>query len=169
SENAAASSGLVCTMMRSFAEWDAHPQGRAVADLPVFTIEKIGEAPARQLPKLGAADAPLEGVRVLDLTRVIAGPVCGRTLAAHGADVLLVSGPGIPVIESLVVDTGRGKRTTYIALGDPAGRETLRRLLAEPDILVQGYRPGAIAGHGFGPQQAAAIRPGLVYVSLCAY
>ena len=168
-EDAAAAAGLVCTMMRSFAEWDAHPQGRAVADLPVFTIEKIGESPARQLPKLGAADAPLEGVRVLDLTRVIAGPVCGRTLAAHGADVLLVSGPGIPVIESLVVDTGRGKRTTYIALGDSAGRETLRRLLAEADILVQGYRPGAIAGHGFGPQQAASIRPGLVYVSLCAY
>ena len=80
-------------MTRSFAEWDAHPQGRAVAGLPVFSIERIGDAPPQPLPP---GDRPLAGVRVLDLTRVIAGPVCGRTLAVHGADVLLVTAAHLP-------------------------------------------------------------------------
>jgi len=105
-ETAAAEAGLVVTAMRSFAEWDAHPQGRAVAGLPVFSIERIGDAPAEPLP---AAARPLSGVRVLDLTRIIAGPVAGRTLAAHGADVLLVTSPHLPSVEQLVIDTGRGK------------------------------------------------------------
>src|SRR5437763_7484618 len=87
-ETAAAEAGLVVTACRSFAEWDAHPQGRAIAGLPLLSIEKIGDAPAAKLP---SAARPLAGVKVLDLTRIIAGPVCGRTLAAHGADVLLVT------------------------------------------------------------------------------
>src|SRR5215510_11821946 len=80
-ETAAADAGLVVTACRSFVEWDAHPQGRAIARLPLFTIDQIGEAPVEPMPE---ADRPLAGVKVLDLTRIIAGPVCGRTLAAHG-------------------------------------------------------------------------------------
>jgi crotonobetainyl-CoA:carnitine CoA-transferase CaiB-like acyl-CoA transferase len=169
-EDAAAEAGLVVTMMRSFAEWDAHPQGQAIARLPLFTIEQIGDAPPRPLPPLAdAASQPLAGLRVLELTRIIAGPVCGRTLAAHGADVLHVSAPHLPSVETLVVDTGRGKRTCHVDLRGEAGRAILRALLGEADVLVQGYRPGAIAGQGFGPQEAAAIRPGIVYVTLSAY
>src|SRR5712671_3567925 len=108
-EDAAAAAGLVVTATRSFAEWDAHPQGRAVAGLPLFTIEKIGDAPAKPLP---AGDRPLAGVKVLDLTRVIAGPVCGRTLAAHGADVMLVTAAHLPQMMPLVMDNGRGKLST---------------------------------------------------------
>jgi crotonobetainyl-CoA:carnitine CoA-transferase CaiB-like acyl-CoA transferase len=165
-ETAAAEAGLVATAARSFAEWDAHPQGRTVAGQPLFAIERIGDAPPRPLP---AGDRPLAGIRVLDLTRVIAGPVCGRTLASHGADVLLVSARHLPQMEPLVIDTGRGKLSTAIDLRQAAGREVLARLLHDADIFVQGYRPGAIAGLGFGPEEVARIRPGIVYVSLSAY
>jgi len=165
-ETAAAEAGLVATAMRSFAEWDAHPQGRAVAALPVLTIERLGDAAPAPLPP---ADRPLGGIRVLDLTRVIAGPVCGRTLAAHGADVLLVTAAHLPNIPPLVIDTGRGKLSTSLDLRAPEGRGQLQALLQEADVFVQGYRPGAIAGLGFGPEQVAERRRGIVYVSLSAY
>jgi crotonobetainyl-CoA:carnitine CoA-transferase CaiB-like acyl-CoA transferase len=165
-EDAAAAAGLVVTATRSFAEWDAHPQGRAVAGLPLFTIEKIGDAAPQPLP---VGDRPLAGVRVLDLTRVIAGPVCGRTLAAHGADVLNISAAHVPQMEALVIDTGRGKLTAQIDLREAAGRDKLTGLLCDADIFVQGYRPGAIAQYGFSAEQAARMKPGIVCVSLCAY
>src|SRR5262249_13938998 len=118
---------------------------------------------------MGAADRPLANVKVLDLTRIIAGPVCGRTLAAHGADVLLIMASHLPSMEPLVIDTGRGKLSTYIDLRQPNRRETLASLLRAAGVCVQGYRPGASAAFGFGPQDVARIRPGIVYVSLCAY
>ncbi|MGB9367364.1 MAG: CoA transferase [Xanthobacteraceae bacterium] len=165
-ETAAAEAGLVVTMTRSFAEWDAHPQGRAVAELPVFSIERIGDAPPRPLP---SGDRPLSGVRVLDLTRVIAGPVCGRTLSVHGAEVMLVTAAHLPQMMPLVMDNGRGKLSTFVDLREPSGRETLAALARDADIFVQGYRPGAVKGNGFGPEEVARLRPGIVYVSLCAY
>jgi crotonobetainyl-CoA:carnitine CoA-transferase CaiB-like acyl-CoA transferase len=165
-ETAAAEAGLVVTMTRSFAEWDAHGQGRAIAALPAFSIERIGDAPPQPLP---SGDRPLAGVRVLDLTRVIAGPVCGRTLAGHGAEVLLVTGAHLPQMGTLVMDNGRGKLSAFIDLREASGRDTLARLTRDADIFVQGYRPGAIGGNGFSPNQAAQLRPGIVYVSLCAY
>ncbi len=165
-EQKAVEAGMVVAALRSFKEWDAHPQGKAVAGLPLVAIGKIGEAPASGLP---IADGPLSGLRVLDLTRIIAGPVCGRCLAAHGADVLLVTGPHLPAIETLVIDTGRGKRSSRLDLRQAPDQERLRRLLAGADIFVQGYRPGALSARGFGPEEAARIRPGIVYVSLSAY
>jgi crotonobetainyl-CoA:carnitine CoA-transferase CaiB-like acyl-CoA transferase len=167
-EDAAAQAGLVVAAMRSFTQWDQHPQGLAVQALPILSIEKIGEAPAQPLPA-PLAHRPLDGVRVLDLTRIIAGPVCGRTLAAHGAEVLLVTAPQLPAIGPLVIDTGRGKRSCQIDLEHAAGRAALHDLLGDADIFVQGYRPGALAAHGFSPEAAAAQRPGIVYVSLSAY
>jgi crotonobetainyl-CoA:carnitine CoA-transferase CaiB-like acyl-CoA transferase len=165
-EDAAAERGLVVTKLRSFDEWDAHPQGQAVATLPVFTIERIGAAPPEPLPP---AERPLSGVRVLDLTRIIAGPVGGRTLAAHGADVLLVTSPKLPSILPLVIDTGRGKRSCLLDLTMASDRGRLKELLKEADIFVQGYRPGGLAQLGFGAEEAAALRPGIIYVSLSAY
>src|SRR6266571_4840680 len=165
-ETAAADAGLVVTACRSFAEWDQHPQGGAIASLPLFAIDQIGETPPQPLP---AADRPLAGIKVLDLTRIIAGPVCGRTLAAHGAEVLLVTASHLPAMGPLVIDTGRGKLSALIDLRESSGRETLATLLREADVFVQGYRPGAIAAFGFGPREVARMRPGIVYVSLCAY
>ena len=165
-EDEVARRGLVGTMMRSPAEWSAHPQGMAVAGLPLLEIVRIGDAPPRPLPP---GPRPLSGVRVLDLTRVLAGPVCGRTLAAHGADVLRVTGPHLPDIPGLDIDTGRGKLSAHIDLRDAAGKATLAGLLKTADIFVQGYRPGGIAERGFSPERAADMRPGIVYVSLSAW
>jgi crotonobetainyl-CoA:carnitine CoA-transferase CaiB-like acyl-CoA transferase len=165
-EDAAAAAGLCATAMRSFAEWDAHPQGQAVPALPLVSITRIGDAPPQDL-KLGPR--PLSGVRVLDLTRVIAGPVCGRTLAAHGAEVLAVASPNLPNLPALLVDTNRGKRSAFLELRDTADNRRLRDLLGEADIFVQGYRPGGLAALGVSPEDAARLRPGIVYVSLSAY
>jgi crotonobetainyl-CoA:carnitine CoA-transferase CaiB-like acyl-CoA transferase len=165
-ETAAAENGMVITMMRSPEEWRAHPHGKALATLPLFEVIRIGDAPPR---KRTVAERPMSGIRVLDLTRVIAGPVCGRTLAAHGAEVLSVTGPGIPDIETLVMDGGRGKLRAQIDLATESGREALRALAREADVFVQGYRPGAIAAKGFAPEQLAEISPGIVCVSLSAW
>lgn len=165
-ETAAYAGGCVVSMMRSHEEWSATPHARALAELPLIGIEKIGDAAPKPLPK---GDRPLAGIRVLDLSRVIAGPVAGRTLAAHGADVLLISGPDLPAIPWLTIDTGRGKLTSFVELKSAQGREMFRNLLAQADILSQGYRPRAIAGLGFSPEEAARINPGVVYVTLSAY
>jgi crotonobetainyl-CoA:carnitine CoA-transferase CaiB-like acyl-CoA transferase len=165
-EDAAAARGLVATMTRTLEEWSAHPQGEALARLPLFEIIRIGDGDPR-LRRAG--EQPLSGVRVLDLTRVIAGPVCGRTLAAHGADVLAVTGPHLPFAIQLVMDNGRGKLQTHIELTQATGQETLTRLARSADVFVQGYRPGAIASRGFSPEQLADLNPGIVYVSLSAW
>lgn len=166
-EQAAADAGMCVTAMRSFAEWDAHPQGQAIATLPALRIERIGEAPPMPLPAPGPR--PLSGLRVLELTRVIAGPVGGRTLAAHGAEVLHVTAPHLPSFEHLVLDVNRGKRAAQLDLRQEADRATLRGLARGADVFVQGYRPGAVAAHGFGPAELAALKPGIVCVSLSAY
>ena len=165
-ETAAYAAGGVVAMMRSHDEWSALPQANALAELPVIEIEKIGEAAPKPWPK---GNRPLAGLRVLDLSRVIAGPVAGRTLAAHGADVLLISGPDLPAIPWLTIDTGRGKLSSFVELKSEAGRDALNELLAQADIFSQGYRPRALAHLGFSPQDAARINPGIVFVSLSAY
>jgi crotonobetainyl-CoA:carnitine CoA-transferase CaiB-like acyl-CoA transferase len=165
-ETAAYGAGGVVAMMRSHDEWSALPHARALAELPLISIEKIGEADPKPWP---AGDRPLAGLRVLDLSRVIAGPVAGRTLAAHGADVLLISSPDLPAIPWLTIDTGRGKLTSFIDLRSEQGRGSLRDLLAQADIFSQGYRPRSLAALGFSPQDAARINPGIVNVSLSAY
>ena len=100
--------------------------------------------------------------------RILAGPVAGRTLAAYGADVMLLNSPELPNIES-IADTSRGKLSAWVDLKSDAGRDTLRKLIGQSRIFMQGYRPGALAALGFGPLDVARLRPGIVYVSLSAY
>jgi crotonobetainyl-CoA:carnitine CoA-transferase CaiB-like acyl-CoA transferase len=165
-EAAAYAAGGVVAMMRSPDEWSGSAQANALLSSPVITFEKISDAPQKPWP---SGDRPLAGLRVLDLSRVIAGPVAGRTLAAHGADVLLISSPDLPAIPWLVIDTGRGKLSTFLNLKSERGRTALRDLLFTADIFSQGYRPHALARLGFSPQDAARINPGIIYVSLSAY
>jgi crotonobetainyl-CoA:carnitine CoA-transferase CaiB-like acyl-CoA transferase len=131
-------------------------------------IERIGDAPAMPIGDPAGA-APLSGVRALDLSRIIAGPVGGRTLAQHCADVLLINGPHLPNIAPLVIDNGRGKRSATLDLREPRGRDSLRTLLGQSDVFLQSYRPQALASRGFGPEDAARIKPGIVYVTVSAY
>ncbi len=165
-EEAIAAGGCVGGLTRSREEWNAHPHGIAISRLPLIDIVKIGDAPARPLPK---GDRPLSGVRAFDLTRVLAGPTSGRVLAENGADVLHVAAPHLPYQSELLMDTGHGKRCTWIDLLTPAGVETMKTLLGEADIFTQGYRPGTLASRGFSPEQVVALKPGIVCVSLCAY
>ena len=153
-------------MARTHAEWAKHPQAIALAALPLMEIVRIGDSPPEPLPEGGR---PLSGVRVLDLTRVLAGPTCARTLAEHGADVMKITGAHLPNIGYQEFDTGHGKLSAHLDLREAKDVETLKGLVRETDVFSQGYRPGTLGGRGLSPEELAAIRPGLVYVSLCAF
>ncbi|QUQ72023.1 CoA transferase [Kutzneria sp. CA-103260] len=152
--------------LRAREQWLAHPQARLLERLPVVQLERFADAPTVVLP---SAARPLSGVRVLDLTHVIAGPVCGRTLAAHGADVLHVAAAHRPVMAATLRDTSFGKRSCWLDLRIAEDRRRLRELVAEADVFVQSYRHGALARHGFGPEELAALRPGIIAVDVSAY
>lgn len=169
-EDRLAEAGMCAAMLRSRAEWLDHPQGRAVASLPLVEITRIGDAPPQPVDRRRPATArPLAGVRVLDLSRVIAGPVAGRTLAEHGATVMRISAPHLPFVPPLLLDTGHGKVNAEVDLSTPDGSRRLAALLADADVMVEAYRPATLARRGFGPEDAARIRPGIVHVSLSAY
>jgi crotonobetainyl-CoA:carnitine CoA-transferase CaiB-like acyl-CoA transferase len=153
-------------MARSRSEWAKHPQAAAVAGLPLMEIMRIGDAAPQPLPP---AERPLSGIRVLDLTRVLAGPTCARTLAEHGADVLKITAAHLPNLGYQEWDTGHGKLSAELDLRKPENVETLRGLVRTADVFSQGYRPGTLAGRGLSPEELTAIRPGLVYVSLSAF
>ena len=153
-------------MVRTMEEWAQHPQGIAVASLPLMEIVRIGDSPPEELR---SGDRPLSGIRVLDLTRVIAGPTCARTLAEHGADVLKITGAHLPSLGRQEYDTGHGKLSAHLDLREQKDVETLRGLAREADVFSQGYRPGTIGSRGFSPEALAELRPGIVVVSLCAF
>ncbi|KAJ3034959.1 hypothetical protein HDV00_004500 [Rhizophlyctis rosea] len=158
--------------LRSLADWKAHPQYQALSQLPPIELTPLTTAASNSsspLPQLAPATRPLSKIRVLDLTRVLAGPVCGRLLAAHGADVLHISSKALPSLPSLDPDTLIGKRTANIDLTTPFGRETLTTLIKDANIFVQSYRPGSLAQKGFSPEEVARINPNIVYVSISAY
>ena len=164
-EAAAADAGLVAAACRSFAEWDRHPQGRAIAGLPLLSIEQIGDAPPEAL---SAAQRPLAEIRIFgpdphhcrsgvrpDATRCTAPTCCW---SAHRTCRRCGRSSSTPAAETVV----------FVDLREARGR-ALAVLPRDADIFVQGYRPGAIAALGLGPEEVAKIRPGIVYVSLCAY
>jgi len=164
-ETEATAAGLCVSAFRTHAQWLAHPQCVALAAQPLVAIERIGAAPRTPLPP--AAARPLAGLRVLDLTRVIAGPVAGRTLAAHGADMLHITAPHLPSIPVLVMDTGRGKRCAALDLRVDGAR--FAALVGGADAVLRSYREGALAGLGFSDERMAELRPGIVIGHLSAY
>jgi crotonobetainyl-CoA:carnitine CoA-transferase CaiB-like acyl-CoA transferase len=165
-EDALAEAGMCGAMVRSAEEWAAHPQGWVLGGLPVVEVIRIGDSDPEPL---AAGARPLSGIRALDLTRVLAGPTCGRTLAEHGADVLRVTSPTLPSIPPFVVDTGHGKLSTELQLDRDDNLERLRELVRDADVFAQGYRSGSLARRGLGPDELSALRPGLIYVSMNCY
>ncbi|MFN3399038.1 MAG: CoA transferase [Ferrovibrio sp.] len=145
-------------------EWLAHPQGAYLAARPAVEITKITDGPPE--PLLSGGEQPLSGLRVLDLTRILAGPTTSLGLAEHGADVLMVTAPGLPQVPSFVRDTSHGKRSCFLDITRADQAATLRSLVRDADVLVEGYRPGRLAAHGFGVDDLVALRPGLIYVSV---
>ena len=165
-EDALAEAGMCGAMARTREEWLTHPQGEALQLVPPVSIKRIADSPIEPIP---ARARPLEGVRVLDLTRVLAGPTCARTLASHGANVLKVNSPNLPSVPPFVIDTGHGKRSAFLDLNQENDHKQLKSLILSADIFSQGYRKGALGKRGLGPEQLAEQRPGIIYVSINAY
>ncbi|WP_030789652.1 CoA transferase [Streptomyces sp. NRRL S-920] len=169
-EDAVYAAGGLAVALRSPKEWTAHPQGAAVAAAPLLRRERSCDAPALPLPPLDGDPAlPAQGVRVLDLTRVIAGPVATRTLALLGADVLRVDSPRLPELADQHADTGFGKRSATLDLEARADRRVFEELLARADVVVTGYRPGTLDRFGLSPEALAERRPGVVLAQLSAW
>ncbi len=166
-EDALAEAGGCGYLARTPDEWRAHPQARALASLSPIDIEVIGKAPARAFAP--EPSMPLSGIRVLDMSRVVAGPVAGRTLAAYGADVIRMGAAHLPEMAPLVIDTGFGKRFVHLDLRTSADRARFEALVASVDVVVQAYRPGALDALGYGPADLARLRPRVVVVSLSAW
>ncbi|WP_257234567.1 CoA transferase [Streptomyces sp. JV178] len=177
--------GGLAVALRTPEQWAAHDQAAAVTAGPLVEHDRTDTAHARVTPPSEALDAaavaavsassggaplsPAAGVRVLDLTRVIAGPVATRTLALLGADVLRVDPPGTPELPDQHIDTGFGKRSTALDLTRAVDRRDFEELLAGADVVVTGYRPGALDRFGLSPQALLARRPGLVVAQLSAW
>ncbi len=153
-------------MVRTHEEWARHPQGIAVAGLPLLEIVKIGDSKPEPMP---VGTRPLSGIRVVDITRVLAGPTSARTLAEHGADVMKISAAHLPNLGYQEWDTGHGKLNAQLDMREPDQMETLRGLIRDADVFSQGYRPGSLGARGLSPEELVKLRPGLVCVSLSAF
>ncbi len=165
-EDALAARGMCGAMARTAGEWRAHPQAKALAPLPVVEVIKTDDSAPQTLDP---APRPLSGVRVLELTRILAGPACGRALAEHGADVLRITSPHLPTLDLFDIDTGHGKRSAHLDLETPDDAARLRALIAEADVFIDGYRQGALTRRGFGEGEVRAVRPGIIHVAINCY
>lgn len=169
-EDELAAAGLCGAVARTTDEWRTHPQGQAMAGAPAVSVRPHASAPGAGRDSLvGDTTRPLRGLRVLDCTRVLAGPTCGRTLAALGADVLRIGAPDLPTITAFEIDTGAGKRAASLDLDTDAGRAGFDELLAGADVVVWGFRHGSGSRHGIDPASLSARFPGLITVGLNAY
>jgi len=153
-------------MIRTNDEWLSEAHGKVLKAKPVVEIIKVGDSDPEPMP---GGDRPLSGIRALDLTRILAGPIAGRTLAEHGADVLMVTAPNLPQVWPYVVDTSHGKRSCFLDLHKDSEKRLMLDLVKRADVFTQGYRPDKINQLGFGPEKLMKVRPGLVYVSISCY
>ncbi|AJY77735.1 acyl-CoA transferase [Paenibacillus beijingensis] len=165
-EEAIAAAGACGGTVRTPEEWLVHPHGAYLASRPVVEITKLADGDPEPLPP---GSQPLSGVRVLDLTRILAGPTAGIGMAEHGADVLMVTAPHLPQVPAFVRDTSHGKRSCFLDFNHENEATRLKELVREADVFIEGYRPDRLEAHGFGVDNLAKLRPGLVYVSVNCY
>jgi hypothetical protein len=165
-----AAAGGIGAAVRDEVAWRIGIPGAAVSSLPLLSLRRTRSAPVRTWPALPAGPLlPAAGVRVLDLTRVIGGPVATRTLALLGADVLRIDSPHLPELPAQHLDTGFGKRSALLDLDDAADRGRLQELVDTADVVITGYRPGALDRFGLASDALVRGRPGIVVASLSAW
>ena len=158
--------GGCAAQMRSWQAWQAHPQGLAVNAEALVQRQTVTTTSDK--PWLGSVARPLAGIKVLDLTRVLAGPVASRFLAGLGADVLRIDSPTWDEA-GVVPEMTLGKRCARLDLKSPEGRQVFEALLKDTDILLHGYRADALEHLGYTASELQQIAPGLIDVSLNAY
>ncbi len=165
--------GMIAAAYRSLDEWAGHPHEAACRPLPLISIDRLGDAAPRPDPPVDRGDGrlggALAGFRVLDCSRVLAGPVCGRTLAMQGADVLRIGAAHLPSVPVCVLATGFGKRNADLDLRTGDGARRFARLMAGADVFVDAYRPGALAARGYSAERAAELSPGIVVVEVSGF
>ncbi|KAF2497806.1 CoA-transferase family III [Lophium mytilinum] len=167
-EKEGAEKGLVISALRSYKQWDISPQAKAISEFPV-TLKRLSSAAPEFISSRAGADKCLRGLRVVEMSRVIAAPLAGKTLAAHGADVIWVTSPNLPDLPALDRDLGRGKRTVQLDMNNPKEKAKLVDLLRTADVFLQGYRPGSLASHGLSTADIIAINPNIVIGNMSAY
>jgi crotonobetainyl-CoA:carnitine CoA-transferase CaiB-like acyl-CoA transferase len=165
-EEAVAAARACGSVVRSNKEWLEHPHGKVLAGRALVDIQKIGDSDPIPFPGGGR---PLSGIKVLDLTRILAGPICARTLAENGADVLMVTAKHLPQVPEHVMDTSHGKRSCFLDLTSKDDLAAIKKLARGADVFSQGYRPGIMDKLGLTPEELAKERPGIIYVSISAY
>lgn len=157
---------LCGSIVRTAEEWLAHPQGKILAAMPPVKVTKVEDGPAGVLPK---GSQPLSGVRVLDITHVLAGPMSTRALAGQGAEVLHISGPNVFELFPFFIDTGHGKRNAFLDLNLQQDKDTLKKLLERADVFVQGYAPGKFEAFGFSPKDVFGMKKSIIYTTISCY
>ena len=166
-EEAIAEANSCAAMVRTKEEWLGHPHGKILNSSPLIKIRKISDTKAENFsndPK-----RPLSGVKVLDLTSVVAAPTSARIMAEHGADVLHISAPHLSFIPPFLVETGNGKREAYLDLNDESDLGKFKELLSQADVFIEGWRPGIMAKYGLLPEEVQRIRPGIIHLTLSCY
>jgi hypothetical protein len=168
-ESEAFQKGAVIVALRAFEEWDPLPQAEAVPDYPVIVKKVSATAPHTPTASTTKTDKCLRRIRVVEMSRVIAAPVAGKTLAAHGADVIWITSPTLPDLPDLDRDLARGKRTVQLNIKKEDDKVKLLELLQTADVFIQGYRPGSIAAQGFSTEELVKVNPNLIIANLSAW
>jgi len=161
--------GMIGAAIRTLDEWDAHPHAAATRDLPLISVEQLSEADPLTDGVIAPGTLPLDGLQVLDCSRVLAGPVAGQMLGSFGADVMRLGADHLPSVPVGVMSTGFGKRNASLDLRTDAGAFAMDELLADTDVWIDAYRPGALGNLDFSAERAAARRPGIVVVQVSAF
>lgn len=169
-ESSAIKKGLTVARLRTRQQWQDHAQFDSLNQQPLLKISRIDESPAQPLPEYSSFPArPLQGLRVLDFSRVIAGPMAGRSLAEHGATVLRVASPKLPFIEGLVIDTGAGKHSCHLDLTRHEDNVAMKKLISETDVVINAYRPGSLDKFDLSVADLVRQRPGIICASISAF
>jgi hypothetical protein len=162
---------LTTYALRSYRQWDSLPQSKAIASFPiqVTQISSAEPKPFSELAQLSGGAKCLRGLRVLEMSRVIAAPLSGKTLAAHGADVIWVTSPRLPDLPTMDRDFGRGKRTVQLDINNAADKEQLIKLIKTCDVFIQGFRPGSLAAKGLSPEELVKLNPSIIIANMSAF